>query len=89
MRHTGSHTRNRRSHDALKKAFFTPCPKCGEDKLPHRVCQNCGTYSDRQAVDVLKKLTKKERKSKEKELAEKEAETAKNKPLDAADLSKK
>jgi len=41
------------------------------DALPHRVCANCGFYKDKEVVDVLKKLTKKERKEKEKELADK------------------
>lgn len=71
MRHTGSHTGNRRSHDALKKASLSACQKCGEQKLSHAVCPNCGTYNERQVVDVLKKLTKKEKKLKEKELEEK------------------
>lgn len=37
--------------------------------MPHRTCANCGTYKNREVVDVLKKLTKKERKVKEAELA--------------------
>jgi large subunit ribosomal protein L32 len=89
MRHTKGHTRNRRSHHSRKKTVFSVCEKCGEFKISHRVCAVCGTYSKRPVIDVLKKLTKKEKKAKEKELAEKEAEAAKNKPLDAADLSKK
>lgn len=85
MRHTRSATRQRRSHHALKKAVFSKCPKCGEEILPHRVCQNCGTYAGREVIDVLKKLAKKEKKKKEKELKEQEA----RKPLDAKELSKK
>lgn len=37
------------------------------------MCGNCGYYNGRQVIDVLKKLDKKERKKKEKELAESEA----------------
>ncbi len=89
MRHTSSQTRQTRSHHALKKAVFPVCAKCGEPKLPHRVCHNCGTYNSRQVIDVLKKLTKKERKKKEKELKEQEKERGKAQSLDAAELSKK
>jgi large subunit ribosomal protein L32 len=48
------------------------CEKCGELKFPHTTCQNCGTYHNRSVLDVLKKLTKKEKKQKEKELAQQE-----------------
>lgn len=36
--------------------------------MAHHICANCGFYKGREAVDVLKKLTKKERKAKEKEI---------------------
>lgn len=72
----------------MDKTGFSVCPKCGEFKLPHRVCQNCGTYNDRPVVDVLKKLTKKEKKQKEKDLKEQEHEH-KHKDLSAEELSRK
>lgn len=28
------------------------CPKCGEPKLPHRVCKNCGTYKGEEVIAV-------------------------------------
>ena len=89
MRHTRSHTGRRRSHHALSVKAVVPCPKCGESKLPQKVCMNCGTYKGRDVVDVFKKLNKKEQKKKEKELETKEAEHTENKPMDAAELSRK
>ncbi|MBI2507012.1 MAG: 50S ribosomal protein L32 [Candidatus Niyogibacteria bacterium] len=89
MRHTKGHTGRRRSHHALSASATVSCPKCGELKLPQRVCLNCGTYKGREVIDVLKKLTKKEKKKKEKELHEQKAEQSASKPLDAAELSQK
>ena len=68
MRHTPSHTKNRRSHHALQNARMISCAKCNAAMLPHRVCANCGFYHGKEVVDVLKKLGKKERKAKEKEI---------------------
>jgi large subunit ribosomal protein L32 len=28
------------------------CPKCQEPVMPHRACPSCGTYRDRQVVEV-------------------------------------
>ena len=41
----------RRANLKLSLPGFAKCPKCGEFKLPHRVCKNCGTYDGK---DVLK-----------------------------------
>jgi len=89
QRHTSSRRDRRRSHHALKKLTLSLCPHCKEPVLPHMVCQNCGYYKGRQVIDVLKKLNKKEKKAKEKELGAQEKEAKQNKPLDMADLSRK
>lgn len=59
-----------RSHLALKKKNFIYCPNCGTMIMPHQICYNCGLFKGKQVIDVLKKLSKKERKQKEKELKE-------------------
>ncbi|MFA4890254.1 MAG: 50S ribosomal protein L32 [Candidatus Paceibacterota bacterium] len=64
MRHTRAHTRNRRSHHALTGIVLLKCKKCSEPVQPHIACKNCGTYKGKEVIDVLKKLSKKQRKKK-------------------------
>jgi len=89
QRHTKSRRDRRRSHHALEKRNFSVCAKCGFAIMSHHVCQNCGTYAGREVIDVLGKLTKKEKKAKEKELTEQEKEQTGEKKLNMGDLSKK
>lgn len=100
-RTTSSSRDQRRMHIFLKKPALAKCSKCGHFALPHAVCPNCGYYKGNEVVNVLKKLDKKERKIKEKELAgeeakggnppseEKQTEEGKEKPLNWENLSKK
>ena len=62
MRHTRSHTRNRRSHHALTLPRLSKCIKCSTLHIRHRVCNTCGSYKGRDVVDVMKKITKREEK---------------------------
>ena len=73
---------------ALKVLALAKCPKCGQAILPHQACKNCGTYQNREVIDVLKKLTKREQKKRRKELEEQEERAKTEKPLDASELSK-
>ena len=42
--------RSRRGQDALSPAARTLCPRCNAEKLPHRVCGQCGHYRGEQKV---------------------------------------
>ena len=44
----------RRAHDHLKASASVNCPNCGEPRLPHRVCPNCGYYQGREVITVDK-----------------------------------
>ena len=67
MRHTKSHTKNRRSHHALKAKNLIKCGNCSELKKSHVVCGSCGHYRDKKVVDLVAKLEKKQAKAKAKE----------------------
>ena len=46
-------TRRRRSvHDRIDAPSRAVCPQCGEVKLPHRICPNCGYYKDREVIET-------------------------------------
>lgn len=68
MRHTRGHTRNRRSHHALKIGKKGLCPDCNSPKESHKACLNCGKYKGRQVLNVLAKVEKKEKKEKKKRI---------------------
>ena len=62
--------RRRASHFALKKVKYIACPKCQRPKMPHAVCQFCGSYKGK---EILKShLDKKE----ERRLSKQKAKTA-------------
>jgi len=89
QRKTKSRRNQRRMHIFLEAPKLTPCPKCGKLVLPHTVCLNCGFYKGTEVIDVMKKLTKKEKKKKQKEIATKEKEEKKGKSLTMEGLSQK
>jgi len=88
-KHTKSKRNKRRAHIVLEFPKLTACPKCGKPVLGHTVCKNCGFYKGREVIDVLKKLTKKEKKKREKEIAAREKSEKQSKPLSMEELSKK
>ncbi|MBI2624232.1 50S ribosomal protein L32 [Candidatus Parcubacteria bacterium] len=77
QKHTKSRRDKRRFQLRLTPQQLSTCPKCGRPRLSHTACLYCGTYKGREVVDVLKRLSKKEKKVREKELAAKEPASAK------------
>jgi large subunit ribosomal protein L32 len=51
----------RRSHLAKSAAALMDCPRCHSPKLSHQVCPSCGTYDDREVLEI-KSPTKKKKK---------------------------
>jgi len=47
-----SRTRSRRAQWKAAPLTLVNCDRCGETKLPHTLCENCGTYNKRQVVAV-------------------------------------
>ena len=42
----------RRANWKMSAVNLVPCPKCGELMMPHRVCKNCGSYGNKEIIDV-------------------------------------
>ena len=42
----------RRTHDSLKASNAVQCSNCGEMRLPHRACPDCGYYKGREVFEV-------------------------------------
>ena len=62
MRHTRSHTANRRSHHGLTSPEIVVCKNCGGHHRPHHMCLNCGFYNGKMVLDlVTKKKDREER----------------------------
>jgi large subunit ribosomal protein L32 len=44
--------RTRRAHHALQPVHLIACPQCGQAKLPHTACGNCGYVNARTKIKV-------------------------------------
>jgi len=86
--HTRAKVGKSRMHKYIKPVRWTTCPRCRKPVLPHTVCLNCGFYKGREVIDVLSRLTKKERKVKEAEIKKAE-KLSKKENLTMENLSKK
>jgi large subunit ribosomal protein L32 len=44
--------RKRRGAQKAEMPSVNRCPKCGDPKVPHRVCPTCGSYKGEQVIEV-------------------------------------
>lgn len=44
--------RKRRTHYKAGDVTVNSCPKCGDTKMPHRVCPSCGHYKGEQVLEI-------------------------------------
>ena len=51
-KHTSGRRDRRRSQDALTAQTTVACSNCGEMRLAHHVCPNCGHYKGKEIVEV-------------------------------------
>ncbi len=47
-----SKTGQRRAHKALRPGQGSTCPRCNAQKIPHRICGNCGHYKGEKKLDI-------------------------------------
>lgn len=67
MRHTKSHTANRRAHHALSKPTVSVDSKTGSIHLRHRASPITGAYKGRTVIDIASKVLKKQQKKADKQ----------------------
>jgi len=61
MRHTSAHTKNRRSHHALKNTNIVTDKESGALRLPHRIDETTGMYRGKQIAPAKAVKVKKEK----------------------------
>ena len=88
-KHTRSSVGQRRMHIYITPASLTTCKKCAKPVRPHTVCSHCGYYKGEEFINVLGKLTKKEKKQREKEMKAVEKEQKTERPATMEEMSKK
>ena len=42
----------RRSHLGITSPSLDYCPQCHSPKLSHHVCPTCGSYADREVIEI-------------------------------------
>jgi large subunit ribosomal protein L32 len=52
QKHSRTRRNKRRAHHSLKANNMVQCSNCGEMRLPHRACPDCGYYKGREVFEV-------------------------------------
>lgn len=50
-RHSNARKNSKRSHHAKKPRGVVKCSNCDASRLPHTICQSCGSYGDRVVLE--------------------------------------
>jgi large subunit ribosomal protein L32 len=66
MRRNRSQTAKRRSHRAIAGVRLAKC-ECGELRVAHRACPNCGKYNGHVVIDVVGRAKRDARRAKRKQ----------------------
>ena len=45
-----SRTRRRKAQWKVSRPTLATCSRCGAKHIPHRVCEECGTYNGREII---------------------------------------
>lgn len=53
-KHSKGRRDRRRAQDALVAQQLVACGNCGEMRLPHTVCKNCGFYDGKEVIEMKK-----------------------------------
>jgi len=85
MRRNRSQTAKRRSHHAIASVRLSKC-ECGELRVSHRACPNCGKYNGKVIIDVVARAKRDARRTKRKDtnLRESGRDTSTKQPEPAA-----
>ncbi len=49
-RHSKARKRKKLAGKKIKLSSCGFCPRCGQAKIPHRVCSGCGFYGDKEII---------------------------------------
>jgi ribosomal protein L32 len=86
MRHTSSHTKNRRSHHALKAESIVKDKESGALRLPHRLDETTGMYRGKQIItndELKRRQARNEKRAKRAEAADHQHANIENIPAHA------